>query len=173
MNSEDSGDAVTIGRILGAWGVQGWVQVYSWADPPEALFNYSPWLLGDSKSPISIEQWRRSGQKLVAKLPGIDSPEDAAKLAETSILVQRSQLPAPAPGQYYWHDLIEMEVLNLQGYRWGRVAGILPTGANDVLKVTAEAGSTVLIPFVVDHFVKQVDLETRRIIVDWPEDWAE
>jgi 16S rRNA processing protein RimM len=173
MTSEDSGDAVTIGRILGAWGVQGWVQVYSWADPPEALFDYSPWSLAGSASPVSIEQWRRSGQKLVVKLPGVDSPEDAAKLADTPILVQRSQLPAPSAGQYYWHDLLEMEVVNLEGYHWGRVAGILPTGAHDVLKVTTPESGTVLIPFVVDHFVKHVDLNARRIIVDWPEAWAE
>ncbi|MEE4297407.1 MAG: ribosome maturation factor RimM, partial [Wenzhouxiangella sp.] len=68
MTSTDSGDAVTIGRILGAWGVQGWVQVYSWADPPEALFDYTPWFLGGSETPVKVENWRRSGQKLVAQL---------------------------------------------------------------------------------------------------------
>ncbi len=172
MTSTDSEDAVTIGRILGAWGVQGWVQVYSWADPPEAVFEYTPWILESSETPVIVDQWRRSGQKLVAKLRDLDAPEDAAKLAERFILVQRTQLPDPSPGQYYWHDLVDLQVINLQGHCWGRVAGILPTGAHDVLKISAEEDATVLIPFAVDHTIKKVDLEAGTILVDWPEEWA-
>ncbi|MEE4297319.1 MAG: ribosome maturation factor RimM, partial [Wenzhouxiangella sp.] len=142
-------------------------------DPPEALFDYTPWFLGGSETPVKVENWRRSGQKLVAQLSDIDSPEAAAKLAETPILVQRTQLPEPAPGQYYWHDLVELDVFNLQEHHWGRVVGLLPTGAHDVLKVASEDGATVLIPFVFDHFVKQVDLQSGRILVDWPEDWVQ
>lgn len=173
MSARDSGDAVTIGRILGGWGVQGWVQVYSWTSPPEALFDYEPWYLGSPDHPVRVERWRRSGQKLVARLADIDSPEEAARLAETTILIHREQLPEPGPGQYYWHDLLELEVVNLDDHRWGKVAGILPTGAHDVLKVESADGKAVLIPFVVNQFVKRVDLQSGRIVVDWPEDWAE
>lgn len=172
MSTPASGDSVAIGRILGAWGVQGWVQVYSWTDPPEALFDYQPWYLDGSTEPLDFEQWRRSGQRLVVKLPGTDTPEAAAGLADLAILVARRQLPHPAPGRYYWHDLLELEVFNLQGYRWGRVSGILPTGAHDVLKVATDDGNTVLIPFVVDHFIREVDLDRHRMLVDWPEDWV-
>jgi 16S rRNA processing protein RimM len=174
MNAPASGDTVVVGRILGAWGVQGWVQVYSWTDPPESLFEYQPWYLGAGAAAdvLRCKQWRRSGRKLVAELSEISSPEQAARLSEATIAVSRSQLPEPRPGEYYWHDLMGLEVLNLQGHCWGRVSGMLPTGAHDVLRVADEEGRIVLIPFVVDHFVRQVDLASGQVLVDWPEDWA-
>lgn len=172
MAAPASGDTVVVGRILGAWGVHGWVQVYSWTDPPEALFDYQPWYLGSSTDAVRFEQWRRSGRRIVVELPGLSSPQEAANLSEATISVTRSQLPEPGSGEYYWHDLIGLEVLNLQGHRWGSVSGILPTGAHDVLKVATDDNQTVLIPFVVDHYVHKVDLASGQLLVDWPEDWA-
>jgi len=172
MGESASGDTVVIGRILGAWGVHGWVQVYSWTDPPEALFDYQPWYLDSAADAVRFEQWRRSGRRIVVELPGLSSPQEAAKLAEATISVSRAQLPELDHGEYYWHDLIGLEVFNLQSHRWGKVSGILPTGAHDVLKVASDDGQTVLIPFVIDHFVHKVDLASGQLLVDWPEDYA-
>lgn len=171
MNAGDAGDTVVVGRILGPWGVQGWVQVYSWTDPPEALFDYQPWYLGATEQPVSLTDWRRSGRRLLGRLAHIDSPEAAAELADCPILVGRAQLPEPQAGQYYWHDLIDLEVVNLQGHRWGRITRILPTGVHDVMQILSEDERTLLIPFVVDRFVREVDLEAGRVLVDWPEEW--
>ncbi|MFP4209165.1 MAG: ribosome maturation factor RimM [Wenzhouxiangella sp.] len=173
MAAGSAGETVVVGRILGAWGVHGWVQVYSWTDPPDALFDYQPWFLGAQGQPVTILEWRRSGQRLVARLPAIESPESAAALADTPILVRRSMLPEPEPGQYYWHDLIDLQVVNLQGHCWGRIERMLPTGAHDVMQIVDEAGRTVLIPFVLDHFVREVDRSACRVTVDWPRDWAD
>ncbi|MEE4638696.1 MAG: ribosome maturation factor RimM [Wenzhouxiangella sp.] len=171
MTGAGAGETVVVGRILGAWGVQGWVQVYSWTDPPDALFDYQPWYLGSADQPTSLSDWRRSGQRLLARLPGVESPEAAAALAQVPILVSRVRLPEPPAGQYYWHDLIDLEVVNLQGHRWGTITKILPTGAHDVLQILSQDERTVLIPFVADRFVREVDLEAGRVLVDWPEDW--
>ena len=167
------GDTVVVGRILGPWGVQGWVRVYSWTDPPERLFEYSPWLLADRQQHIEILEWRRSGQKLVARLPDIDSPEAAARLSEQLISVSRDQLPEPEAGSYYWHDLVGLQVVNLQDHLWGAIVRMLPTGAHDVMEVDGEQRGKVLIPFVQPDVVRSVDLEARQVVVDWPEDWAD
>lgn len=173
MNAGSAGDTVVVGRILGAWGVQGWIQVYSWTDPPEALFTYQPWYLGGPDRAVALLDWKRSGQRLVARLPDVDCPEKAAALADASILVCRSQLPDPRPGQYYWHDLIDLEVFNLQGHRWGRITRLLPTGAHDVLQVVGEDKKTILIPFVPDRFIREVDLAAGQVRVDWPREWED
>ncbi len=171
MNAGPSGDTVVVGRILGAWGVQGWVRVYSWTDPPDALFGYQPWYLGTPERAVVLADWRRSGQRLLARLAGIDDPEAAAALAESPILVSRAQLPEPQPGHYYWHDLVDLDVINLQGHRWGRITRLLPTGAHDVMEIAAADRPTILIPFVVGRYVHEVDLAGGRVLVDWPEEW--
>lgn len=173
MTAGAAGDTVVVGRILGPWGVQGWVRVYSWTDPPDALFDYRPWLLGEQQQPVEILEGRRSGQRLLARLPAIDTPERAAELSDQLIAVARDLLPSPEPGSYYWHDLVGLEVVNLQGHHWGRIERMLPTGAHDVMQIAGGPRGTVLIPFVQPKMVHAVDLEAGRITVDWPEDWVD
>lgn len=173
MATGGAGDTVVVGRILGPWGVQGWVRVYSWTDPPEALFDYRPWLLDERQEPLEVLEWQRSGPRLVARLPDIHSPEQAAALSDRLIAVPRSQLPAPEPGSYYWHDLVGLEVINLEDFQWGRIKRMMATGAHDVMEIDAGARGTVLIPFAQPEVVRSVDLESGRILVDWPEDWAD
>ncbi len=173
MATRASGDTVIVGRILGPWGVQGWVRVYSWTDPPTAVFEYRPWLLGEQQQATEVLEWRRSGQRLVAQLHTVDSPEAAAALSEQLIRVSRSLLPDPEPGSYYWHDLIGLDVVNLERYAWGSIERILPTGAHDVMEIAHAQRGKILIPFVQPDVVRSVDLEAGQVVVDWPEDWVD
>lgn len=168
----EADDSVVVGRFNGAWGVRGWVKIFSETRPPTAIFDYQPWFLGERGDPIEIEQWHQSGPRLVAKLKDVDTPEQAQALGRQTIRVARSSLPEPEPGEYYWHDLIGLEVVNLEGQVYGRVEKMQETGAHDVLEIRGETG-TVLIPFVTDEFVREVDLAGGRITVDWPLDWLE
>lgn len=165
-------ESVVVGRFNGPWGVRGWVKVWSETRPPAAIFDYQPWLVGDRGDPLEIEQCQQAGPRLVVKLTGVDTPEQATALGQQAIRVARSTLPEPEPGEYYWHDLIGLEVINLEGHVYGRVGKMQETGAHDVLEIHGEDG-TVLIPFVPDEFVRQVDLDGGRITVDWPLDWLE
>ncbi len=173
MSAGVAESTVLVGRILGPWGVQGWVGVYSWTDPPEALFDYHPWLVGEDQRPVELNEWRRSGKRLLASLTGIETPERAAEFTGLDLRVERALLPPPEPGHYYWHDLIGLEVVNLQDFRWGRIRRMLPTGAHDVMEVSGEARASVLIPFAQPEVVREVDLEAGRVRVDWPEDWVD
>lgn len=167
-----TGESVVIGRFNGPWGVHGWVKVWSDTQPPTAIFDYQPWRIGEHGDSLSIDRWQQAGPRLVVKLRGIDSPEQAAALGHQVIRVARSTLPEPEPGEYYWHDLVGLEVINLQGHHYGRVKAVQETGAHDVLEIGGE-GETVLIPFVTGQFVREVDLAGGRITVDWPLDWTE
>ena len=171
MSDPGASESVVVGRFNGPWGVQGWVRVFSHTRPPTAIFDYRPWLLDGSE--VVIEDWRKVGPRLVARVRGIDSPEAAAALGRGDIRVPRSCLPASDPGEYYWHDLIGLEVVNLEDQTYGRVAAMLETGAHDVLDVRGDAHGQVLIPFVLDEFVRSVDLAGGRIVVDWPLEWLD
>lgn len=165
------GESVVVGRFNGAWGVNGWVKVWSDTRPAIAIFDYQPWLVGERGETLEIEQWRQSGSRLVVKLSGVDTPEQAESLGRSLIRVPRASLPEPEAGEYYWHDLIGLAVVNLEGHEYGRVARMLETGAHDVMEIEGVSGR-VLIPFVAGDFVHQVDLEAGRITVDWPLDWT-
>ena len=101
----------------------------------------------------------------MVKLPGVEDRETADKMIGRPVAVQREHLPEPASGEYYWTDLLHMEVVALSGKRLGRVVDIRATGSNDVLVVEGETRCSI--PFVMDEVIRQVDLEGAIISVDW------
>jgi len=106
---------------------------------------------------------------VLAKLTGIESREQAAELIGSKIYIWPDQLPELDQDEYYWSDLIGMQVESLQSEVLGQVDDMMETGANDVMVVKGDRDR--LIPFVVDDIVKEVDLVSRRIIVDWQADF--
>ncbi len=157
-----------LGRLIKPWGVRGWVFVYSLADPPQALFDYQPWLIRGTERRVA--EWRTHGKRLVARIEGVDSRDDAEAMAGATVTVRESDLPKPPEGHYYWKDLVGLEVEGFAGRPLGRVAELMATGASDVL-VVDHGGQQRLIPFVPDRIVEAVDLEAGRIRVAWDPDW--
>jgi 16S rRNA processing protein RimM len=172
MTATDASGMVVIGQISGVWGVKGWVKVYSHTEPATAIFDYQPWLLADGRE-LELIEWRRQGNRLVAAIGGLDSPEQAAGLIGQDLFFPRDRLPRPEPGSYYWSDLIGLKVVNLQDHCYGAVHKVLATGANDVLEITCDDSSKILIPFVMNTYIKSVNLDEGQITVDWPLDWLE
>ena len=158
-----------LGRISGVYGVKGWVRVHSYTDPRDAILGYAGWLLGNEQQwrDAHLEEGRKHGNAIIAKLAGVDDREVAATLLGTDVAVRREALPATADGEYYWTDLEGMRVVREDGAEIGRVAYMLATGDHDVMVVQGER--EVLIPFVTDRIVKDVDLAGGVISVDW--DW--
>lgn len=158
---------VVMGRVSGLYGIKGWVRIYSHTSPREGILGYSPWYLKRDGiwTTYEVVTGRTQGKGVVAKLSGIGDRDEAAALLDAEIAVTRSQLGKPEPGEYFWSDLEGLEVLTLDGQVLGRVSHLFETGANDVMVVTNERER--LIPFVEPQVVREVDLEARRIVVDW------
>jgi 16S rRNA processing protein RimM len=112
---------------------------------------------------------RQTAKGVIATLPGVADRDAAEALAGAEIFVARSQLPPPAPGEYYWVDLEGLAVVNLEGVVLGTVSHLLNTGANDILSVAGDRER--LVPFIEGDFVKSVDFDTRTITVDWDADF--
>ncbi len=161
---------IIVGRMGGAHGVRGWLKIMSYTRPKENIFTYSPWLIqiDDAWQEIKIEDSQQRGERLLVKIPGIEKPEDARVYMNCDIAIKREQLPALNEGEYYWHDLIGLEVINQDQISLGKISKITETGANDVLVVSNEENKkNILIPLVMDVYVKQVDLNAKTIHVDW------
>ena len=159
---------VILGYISGVYGLRGWVKVHSHTDPREAILNYQPWLLGTERKPVQVESGRRHGKTVVAKLPGVDTPEQARILMQQVIEVPRQQLPEAGGNSWYWSDLIGLTVVNQDQVKLGSVRQMIETGANDVMVL--QGTRERLVPFVLGHTVQQVDLAAGVIEVNWHED---
>jgi 16S rRNA processing protein RimM len=163
-------DLVCVGHILGAQGIKGWIRVFSNTSPRDNIVKYSPWIIeqGDELKAVSISG-RSQGKNVVAQLEGCENRSAAEALTGCRILINPAQLPDLQAGEYYWSDLIGLQVESLQGESLGVVASILETGADDVLVLSGERER--LIPFVIGDIVHEVDLERQRLVVDWLPDY--
>lgn len=169
-----SGRRVLLGRIVGLYGVRGEVKIESFTEPRLRIFDYLPWLL--ERAPGVVEeitevQGRAQGKGVIAALSGIDDRDAAAALIGAQIHVPRAMLPVPGDGEFYQSDLEGLDVVNMQGVSLGRVSHLFETGAHLVLVTREDNGHEHLIPFVPEVYVKAVDLDAKRIAVDWDEDF--
>jgi len=158
---------VVLGRVTGLFGVKGWVKVYSYTEPREAVLDYKRWLLGsnDGWQPASVAEGQRHGKAIIARLDGFEDRDQAAALIGKDIGVPRDEMPDAGEDRYYWSDLVGLHVVHRDGRELGRVDRLLETGADDVMVVTGEQER--LIPFVMDKVVLDVDLAAGVIRVDW------
>ncbi|BCX82315.1 16S rRNA processing protein RimM [Methylomarinovum caldicuralii] len=164
---------ILLGEISGVFGVRGWVKVYSHTQPRENILSYSPWRLrhrGETRQ-VRLLEGRCQGKTVVARLEGVESREQAEALRGAGVFVTRSQLPPLPAGEYYWHDLIGLEVRDVEGRVLGRVIRLMETGANDVLVLEGPEGREILVPWIRDRVIRRVDLEAGVIEVDWDPDY--
>lgn len=173
--SSPAGERVELGRLDGAWGVAGWVKVFSYTDPPQNIFDYQPWQLDELPGLIRVLEWKQQGPRLVARLDAIGDRDQAEKVRGQALYVEAQRLPQAESGQYYWRDLIGLEVINRAGESLGRVRKLMDASVHDVLCVRPAENDAeeLLIPFVMDHYVDRVELDQGRIQVDWQREWSD
>jgi 16S rRNA processing protein RimM len=163
---------ILVGRIHGAFGVRGELKLESFTDPQTNLLRYQPWILRDMQGrerEIDGARARVGGKGLIGTLPGVEDRDAADALRGTDIYVPRSALPPPKDGEFYWVDLEAMRVENLEGVEFGMVGSVFSNGANDVMVVRGDRER--LIPFARPDYVKSLDFENGRIVVDWDADF--
>ena len=187
-------DAIEVGRILDAWGIKGWFKVLPHSASPEALFSSKRWFLlppersakprrpteaaadaADWTQPLllRVREAKDHSDSVVACSEDIADRNAAESLKGARIFVPRSSFPTPEEGEYYWVDLIGLQVVNREGVVLGEVRDLMATGPQTVLVLQArQDGKPVerMIPFV-SAFVDKVDTAARCITVDWQPDY--
>ena len=160
-----------LGRVAAPFGVKGWVKITPYTESPAALARYRRlWIGGqDEWRDTGVEDAAVHGSSVVARFAGCDDRNAAARLKGSEVGVPREALPPPETGEFYWADLVGLDVVNASGEPLGTVQGVFSTGANDVMRVGEGKGERLL-PFVAT-VVRHVDLAARRIEVDWGLDW--
>jgi 16S rRNA processing protein RimM len=175
-------DAIEIGRIADAWGIKGWFKVLPYSADPEALFSSKHWFLLPTEKgqktfsgtlQLPVKEAKFHSGTVVACAQGIDDRNAADALRGARIFVSRANFPKAAQDEYYWVDLIGLDVVNRENLNLGVVRELLSTGPQTVLVLEQLVdGETVerMIPFV-SAYVDQVDIQSRSIRVDWQADY--
>jgi len=171
VGEQPEDQVLVMGRLAAPYGVKGWLRVTSYTEHPENLFDYSPWYLHRQGKwqATDIVSGRAHGKGLVVQFKDCNDRDAAAVLTGTEIGVYRSQLPVAAADEFYWSDLIGMQVIDQDDRLLGRLDHLFETGANDVMVVKGE--QEYLVPYIEGQVVQSVDLETRVIRVDWDPDF--
>jgi 16S rRNA processing protein RimM len=175
-------DAIEVGRIADAWGIKGWFKVLPHSASPEALFSSKRWYLQPSEKGaktfsgtvlLRVREAKEHSDTIVASAHDVDDRGAAEALKGARIFVARSSFPTAGTDEYYWVDLIGLEVVNREGVALGTVRELLSTGPQTVLVIEYfEQGKILerMIPFV-SVYVDAVDLAAKRITVDWQADY--
>jgi 16S rRNA processing protein RimM len=184
-NQSAPDDLVIVGYVSGAFGLQGWVKIRPYSTTADALLE-APlfWLESAAQTGVApnLREVKRlsskiHGEDVVARLDEVPDRTAAEALKGTVVKVSRQAFPALEQDEFYWVDLIGLAVQNLEGEDLGVVRAMMDNGAQSILRVAASDVPEAelmkherLIPFV-DHFVKEVDREAKKIVVDWGSDY--
>jgi 16S rRNA processing protein RimM len=181
-SAELPADAIEVGRIADAWGIKGWFKVLPHSASPEALFSSKRWFLQPSERGaktftgtvlLKIIEAKEHSDSVVAMAQEVPDRNTAELLKGARIFVSRVSFPTPATDEYYWVDLIGLDVVNREGVALGAVRELLHTGPQTVLVLAYEEDGKAqerMIPFV-SAYIDTVDLAGRRITADWQPDY--
>jgi len=188
QQNEETSEIVIVGRITGVYGIKGWVKVFSYTDPMEAIVDYNPWYIRAENrknapwTKIKLKAGKRHAKTVIAKIESCNDCDTAMTYIGNEISIKLEQLEElKGNDEYYWRDLIGMQVINQQEIELGKVKDLMETGANDVLVVVDEIetieedGSKKskerLIPWTMHNAIVAVDMEQGVIEVDWDADF--
>jgi 16S rRNA processing protein RimM len=181
-SAELPADAIEVGRIADAWGIKGWFKVLPYSASPEALFSSKRWFLQPAERGaktfsgtvlLKVKEAKEHSDSVVATSAEVPDRNAAELLKGARIFVSRASFPTPETDEYYWVDLIGLDVVNREGVALGAVRELLHTGPQTVLVLAYEEEGKAkerMIPFV-SAYIDTVDLAGRRITADWQPDY--
>ncbi len=183
MPDEDSSQYILLGEITGVSGLKGWVKVFSHTSPRLQITEYNQWFLQKKGNSGSKELWqsvklkggKTQGKNIIALLEGVQYRDQAEALIGSTIAVKSDQLEKLSEGEFYWKDLIGLNVETIEGVELGKIDWLFNTGSNDVITVKGRDADGEkkdhMIPYIMDDYVISVSLEDSLMVVDWDPDF--
>lgn len=168
---DNSEQWVIVGRFGRPHGVKGFITLHSFTEPKENILGYNDWhmFIDNQWQPVQLLCAEVRNKAIIATVEGYPERDSVALLTNVDVAVSKKQLAALKAGEYYWHELIGMQVINQQGEQFGEVTEVMPTGSNDVLIV--EGDKRHLIPYLPGECIISISGEQNLITVDWDVDF--
>ncbi|MBE0450125.1 MAG: 16S rRNA processing protein RimM [Clostridia bacterium] len=151
-----------IGKIVNTHGVKGEVKVYPYTDDVNKFVDFDHLYVEDQK--IQIETVRIHKNMALVKFKGYDNMDLVLPLMNKNVFIDRDLVDDGGDGHYIV-DLIGCEIFDESGIMIGVLVDVLQNTSQDLYQIRrSDNGEDFYLP-VVDEFVKNIDLNTRRIIV--------
>lgn len=164
----DEPEFICIGKIHRSHGINGAVIMDPITDFPERIRSGRKVFVGTNRAPMVIKSVHTMPPFFLIQFKEIDNPEKASELRNQFVFVRRVDLPELPEGRYYFHQIIGLEVFEINGTRIGKVKEILETGANDVYVIEKDDRTEVLAAAIPD-VVREINLEEKKMVVNLPE----
>ncbi len=145
------------GKIVSIHGLKGEVKIQPWCDSPEYLCGFKHLYSKTGEHVYEIERIRPQGNMVIAKIKGIDAPEQAQAMRGKVLYIDREDAKLPE-GSYFVADLIGLDVRDESGRSYGAISDVLQTGANDVYEIKSDDGKLYYIP-AIPSVVLSTDIE--------------
>ena len=177
---------IAMAKIGSPHGVKGHFKLFSYTEPHENILQYSPLAvyrtrdipqegleISEKLPQIKLELVSKKPSKyLIVQNPDVLDRNHAESLTNAYILTPAENLKDLSANEYYWHQLIGLRVINEEGYEIGAVKQLSTAGKNELLEIQKnKPRTTTYIPWVMDHYILNVDLTENVITVHWPEDY--
>ncbi|WWO95638.1 MAG: ribosome maturation factor RimM [Candidatus Dasytiphilus stammeri] len=171
ISSKNINNPVVLGKISSPYGIRGWLKINSYTDKKENIISYQPWIihLNNEYHEIELEDWKNCQSSFIIKIKGYNTRDESQKFSNTNIIGDSSLFPLLEDGEYYWTELIGCHVITKEGWNVGTVLELLSTGSNDVLVVSSliKNKKKLLIPFINQEVIKNIDIFSRYIEITW------
>ena len=155
---------LAVAKIRRPHGIHGEMVVEIYTDYPERLQPGKKVFIGTENKILTIATRRLHNEGLLLGFDGITTPEEAGRLRNQVISISSADAQELRDGEYYFHDLIGLNVTDDLGNSLGTLTAVVETGANDVYVVTDRAGDEILLPAIAD-VILEVDLDHKTIKV--------
>ncbi|ANZ22598.1 16S rRNA processing protein RimM [Buchnera aphidicola (Diuraphis noxia)] len=165
-------NSILVGKVGKAYGILGWITIFSFSERKEKIFHYLPWFFckEDKWTKVHVDDWKRYKKNFIVRIQGIFNRTEAENLTNSNIMINNHQLPELKKNEYYWFQIINFKVFNLNQEYLGKVIDLLRTKANDILVIKNEFKiykKNIFIPFINEKIIKKIDINNKLIIAQW------
>lgn len=154
---------LVIGRILGPVGLAGELRARVLTDFPERFTQVQTVYVGDNLRPYRAQNVRLEGGTVLLRLEGVSDANAVQVLVNQDLQIPIAEAVALPEDQYFWHEIVGLDVYDEDGVYLGKVGDVLRTGSNDVF-VVRQGSREILLP-VIEDVIRAIEPRARRIVV--------
>jgi 16S rRNA processing protein RimM len=158
---------ILYGKITKAHGLSGGLKLLPFSRQGESLHSIERIFIETARdrqpAGFRLKDWRPDKGSAIIRLEGIDTIDEAEKLAGCNVYIHRSELPGLEEGEFYWFELIGLETYTENGRYVGKVESLIDRALQSVL-VVKDGRKEVLIPLS-EPIIKEINLKESKIII--------
>jgi len=156
---------IKVGLLNGAYGVVGHFRLTSFCKLPESIFAYQPFYLENDRKELNVQVISKISDGFRVKSKTVKNKEEADKLKGQFVYCLRNKFPDLPEDEFYFSDLIGLEVRNINDIMIGRIKRIEDYGGGAILEIYSKKNDSILVPFT-KEIVPTVDLKSKIIVVN-------